>query len=83
MQVDISQSRSRQCASFWYQTKAKSVLLTMIMIPKTHFTQNVTCSLFCGSASLQDHGTRDGTYPLGLTSGRDLFSDILSLAIKC
>ena len=34
---------------FWYQVKAESVLLTMI--PKTHFTQNVACSLFCGSAS--------------------------------
>ena len=34
---------------FWYQIKVESVLLTMI--PKTQFTQNVTCSLFCGSAS--------------------------------
>ena len=29
--------------------KAESVLLTMI--PKTHFNQNITCSLFCQSAS--------------------------------
>ena len=28
---------------FWYQIKAERVLL---MIPKTHCTQNVTCSLF-------------------------------------
>ena len=34
---------------FWYQIKAESILL--LMIPKIHFTQNVTCSLFCGSAS--------------------------------
>ena len=27
------------------------MLLTMPLIPKTPFTQNVTCSLFCGSAS--------------------------------
>ena len=32
-----------------YQIQAESVLLTMIL--KTNFTQNVICSLFCGSAS--------------------------------
>ena len=34
----------------WYQIKAESVLLTMTTV-RTNFTQNVTCSLFCASAS--------------------------------
>ena len=34
---------------FWYQIEAESVFFTMIQ--KTYFAQNVTCSLFCGSAS--------------------------------
>ena len=34
---------------FWHQIKAESVLLTMI--PKPNFTQTLTCSVFCGSAS--------------------------------
>ena len=44
----------------WYQIKAESLFVTVIpkaeslfvtVIPKTNFTQNFTCSLFCGSAS--------------------------------
>ena len=48
-QMVISQKVRRVWTWFWYQTKAERVLLTMI--PKTHFTQNVTCSLFCWSVS--------------------------------
>ena len=48
-QVVISQKIGEVWTWFWYQIKAVDVLLTMI--PKTHFTQNIACSLFCGSAS--------------------------------
>ena len=34
---------------FGIKSKLKSALFTMI--PKIYFTQNVTCSLFCGNAS--------------------------------
>ena len=44
-----SQNVGRVWTWFWYQIKAESVLLTML--PKTHFTQNVTCFPFCGRAS--------------------------------
>ena len=53
---------------FGYQIKAESVLLTMI--PKTHFTQNVTCSLFCGSAShdaAHHKDTGSGDFAAGLS----------------
>ena len=42
---------SQKVGGVWmYQIKAESVLLTVI--PKTHFTQNVTCSLFSWSACI-------------------------------
>ena len=46
---------------FGIKLKAESVLLTMT--PKTIFFQNVTCSLFCGSAShLKFYRTRSTIY---------------------
>ena len=44
-QMVISQKVGEVWTWFWYQIKAESELLPMT--PKTHFTQNVTCSLFC------------------------------------
>ena len=48
-QMVISQKVRGAWTWFWYQIKTESVLL--MMTPKPNFTQNVTCSLFCGSAS--------------------------------
>ena len=46
----ISKNRRRtNLIDFGIRFKAESVLLTLIL--KAHFTQNVSCSLFCGSAS--------------------------------
>ena len=42
-------NKYRSMSLIMHQTKAESVLSSMT--DKTHFTQNVTCSLFCGSAS--------------------------------
>ena len=47
-QMVISQKVGGVWTWFWYQIKAESVLLTVV--PISHFPQNVTCSLFCGSA---------------------------------
>ena len=45
----ISQKVGGVWTWFLYQIKVESVLRTVIS--KAHFTQNVTCSVFCGSAS--------------------------------
>ena len=51
--VSYTNGQSQKVVGIWtwfgYQIKSESVLLTRIS--KTHFTQNVTCSLFCGRAS--------------------------------
>ena len=41
----ISQKAGQLSTWFWYQVTVESILFTMIT--KTHFTQNVTSSLFC------------------------------------
>ena len=48
-QMVISQKVEGVWTWIGYQIKAESMLVTMIL--KTHLTNNVTCSLFCGSAS--------------------------------
>ena len=46
-----------------FQIKTENVLLTMIL--KTHFTQNITCSLFCESASFTlREGVHQNTFSL-------------------
>ena len=47
----ISKSRKSKLDSGYSGTKLKLKNVLFTVIPRTHFLQNVTCSLFCGSAS--------------------------------
>ena len=70
-------SKSLRSMNFGIKLKLKSVLLTVVS--KTHFTQNVTCSLFCGSESQIVQGTFKVHTPVTL----QYIATLHSTALKC